>query len=181
MGVAEGPVNIRCLMLALLAMSGPTLAADGPALMVANSLGFWLIALGVALLIAEAALPNYGVAGLGGIILCVIGAIILTNAEIPVPLMIGLGMVSALLLIVLLVRALKTRPRQPVSGDAALLGSVAVVTSLQAGNHHHGWVQLEGERWQVACATSLRPGQAVRVTARKGLLLEVVPADSQGA
>ena len=174
-------MNIRCLMLALLAMSGPVLAADGPVLMVANSLGFWLIALGVALLIAEAALPNYGVAGLGGIILCVIGAIILTNADVPVPLMIGLGLVSALLLIFLLIRALKTRPRRPVSGDAVLIGSITLVTSLQAGNHHHGWVQLEGERWQVACATSLRLGQAVRVTARKGLLLEVAPADSQGA
>jgi membrane-bound serine protease (ClpP class) len=168
-------------MLALLAMSGTTLAADGPVLLVASPLGFWLIALGVALLVAEAALPNYGVAGLGGIILCVIGAIILTNADVPVPLMIGLGLVSALLLIFLLIRALKTRPRQPVSGDAALLGSVTAVTTLQAGNHHHGWVQLEGERWQVTCATSLRPGQAVRVIARKGLLLEVAPADSQGA
>ncbi|UZE24033.1 serine protease [Pseudomonas sp. B21-056] len=174
-------MNIRCLMLALLAMSGTTLAADGPVLLVASPLGFWLIALGVALLVAEAALPNYGVAGLGGIILCVIGAIILTNADVPVPLMIGLGLVSALLLIFLLIRALKTRPRQPVSGDAALLGSVTAVTTLQAGNHHHGWVQLEGERWQVTCATSLRPGQAVRVIARKGLLLEVAPADSQGA
>lgn len=181
MDVAEGPVNIRCLMLALLAMSGPTLAADGPALMVTNSLGFWLTALGVALLIAEAALPNYGVAGLGGIILCVIGAIILTNADVPVPLMVGLGLISALLLIFLLIRALKTRPRQPVSGDAALMGSVTVITTLQVGNHHHGWAQLEGERWQVACATTLRPGQAVRVIARKGLLLEVAPADSQGA
>ncbi|MCI0993906.1 NfeD family protein [Pseudomonas corrugata] len=174
-------MNIRCLMLALLAVSGPTLAADGPALMVANSLGFWLIALGVALLIAEVALPNYGVAGLGGITLCVVGAIILTDADVPVPLMVGLGLVSALLLIFLLFRALKTRPRHPVSGDAALLGSVTVITTLQVGNHHHGWVQLEGERWQVACATSLRAGQAVRVVARKGLMLEVVPADSQGA
>lgn len=174
-------MNIRCLMVALLAMSGPALAADGLALLTANPLGFWLIAAGVALLMAEAALPNYGVAGLGGIILCVIGAIILTNADIPVPLMIVLGLISGFLLIALLVRALKTRPRQPVSGDAALLGSVTAVTALQAGNNHHGWIQLEGERWQVTSAMPLRPGQAVRVIARKGLLLEVAAADSQGA
>ncbi|WGO93667.1 NfeD family protein [Pseudomonas viciae] len=172
-------MNIHCLMIALLAMSGPVFAADGLALLVTNPVGFWLIAVGVALLIAEAALPNYGVVGLGGIILCVIGAVILTNADVPVPLMIGLGLVSALLLIVLLIRALKTRPRQPVSGDAALLGSVTAVIALQDGNHH-GWVQLEGERWQVASATPLRRGQAVRVIARKGLLLEVAPVDSQG-
>lgn len=171
-------MNIRCFTVALLAMSGPVFAADGLALLSTDPMGFWLVAVGVALLVAEAALPNYGVAGLGGIVLCVIGAVILTNADVPVPLMIGLGLVSALLLIVLLVRALKTRPRQPVSGDAALLGSITAVTALQADNNHHGWIQLEGERWQVASATPLRPGQAVRVIARKGLLLEVAATDS---
>lgn len=171
-------MNIRCFTVALLAMSGPVFAADDLALLSTDPMGFWLVAVGVALLVAEAALPNYGVAGLGGIVLCVIGAVILTNADVPVPLMIGLGLVSALLLIVLLVRALKTRPRQPVSGDAALLGSITAVTALQADNNHHGWIQLEGERWQVASATPLRPGQAVRVIARKGLLLEVAATDS---
>lgn len=173
-------MNIHWLTVALLAISGPAFGAEGLVPLGTDPLGFWLIAVGVALLVFEAALPNYGVAGLGGIVLCVIGAVILTNADIPVPLMLGLGLVSALLLIALLVRALKTRPRQPVSGDAALLGSVTAVTELQAGNNHHGWVQLEGERWQVASATPLRPGQAVRVIARKGLLLEVAAADSGG-
>ncbi|MDP9783356.1 NfeD family protein [Pseudomonas fluorescens] len=173
-------MNIHWLTLALLAISGPAFGADGLMPPGTDPLGFWLVAVGVALLVFEAALPNYGVAGLGGIVLCVIGAVILTNADVPVPLMIGLGLVSALLLIVLLVRALKTRPRQPVSGDAALLGNITTVTALQGGNNHHGWVQLEGERWQVASATPLRAGQAVRVIARKGLLLEVAPADSQG-
>ncbi|AXP06423.1 serine protease [Pseudomonas fluorescens] len=173
-------MNIHWLTLALLAISGPAFGADSLVLPGTDPLGFWLVAVGVALLVFEAALPNYGVAGLGGIVLCVIGAVILTNADVPVPLMIGLGLVSALLLIALLVRALKTRPRQPVSGDAALLGNITTVTELQGGNNHHGWVQLEGERWQVASATPLRPGQAVRVIARKGLLLEVAPADSQG-
>ncbi|MDO7898622.1 NfeD family protein [Pseudomonas citrulli] len=174
-------MNIRCLTVALLLTSGPVLAAEGLVPSGVDPLGFWLIAVGVALLAAEAALPNYGIAGLGGIVLCVIGAVMLTNADVPVPLMIGLGVISTVLLAALLLRALKTRPRQAVTGDAALLGHVTTVTALQAGNHHHGWVQLEGERWQVTCVTPLRLGQAVRVTARKGLLLEVAPADSQGA
>jgi len=174
-------VNIHWLTVALLAISGPAFGADGLVPSGIDPLGFWLIAVGVALLAAEAALPNYGIAGLGGIVLCVIGAVILTNAEVPVPLMMGLGVISALLLVALVIRALKTRPRQAVTGDAALLGNVTTVTALQAGNHHHGWVQLEGERWQVNCVTPLRTGQAVRVMARKGLLLEVAPADSQGA
>jgi membrane-bound ClpP family serine protease len=171
-------VNTRCCALALLlALSGSALAAD-TGLPAADPVGIWLITFGIAFLIAEAALPNYGVIGLGGIVMFVIGAVILTNAEMPIPLMIGLGLLSALLLIFLLIRALKTRPRQNVSGDAGLLGSVTPVLSLQAGDAFHGWVHLQGERWQVSSARPLQIGQRVRVVARKGLLLEVAATDA---
>lgn len=171
-------MNTRCCaVVMLLASSGSALAADA-GLSAASPVGIWLITFGIAFLIAEAALPNYGVIGLGGIVMFVIGAVILTNAEMPVPLMIGLGLISALLLIFLLIRALKTRPRQTVSGDAGLLGSVTPVLALQAGDAFHGWVHLQGERWQVSSAKPLRIGQRVRVIARQGLTLEVAATDA---
>lgn len=171
-------MNIRCCAVALLlALSGSAFAADTVVLLAPNPMGIWLITFGIAFLIAEAALPNYGVIGLGGIVMFVIGAVILTNTEVPVPLMIGLGLVSALLLIFLLIHALKTRPRENVSGDAGLVGSVTPVMSL-AGNDYNGWVHLQGEQWQVLSTTPLQPGQKVRVVARKGLLLEVAAADA---
>jgi membrane-bound serine protease (ClpP class) len=92
--------------------------------------------------------------------------------------MIGLGLISALLLLFLLIRALKTRPRHTVSGDAGLLGSVTPVLALQAGDACLGWVHLQGERWQVSSTQPLRIGQKVQVVARKGLLLEVAAADA---
>jgi len=172
-------VNTRCWAVALLmALSGSACAADTVVVLMPNPVGIWLITFGIAFLIAEAALPNYGVIGLGGIVMFVIGAVILTNTDVPVPLMIGLGLVSALLLIYLVIHALKTRPRQIVSGDAGLLGSVTAVTSLQAGNACGGWVHLQGEQWQVLSATPLQPGQRVRVVGRKGLLLQVAAADA---
>ncbi|VVM77825.1 NfeD family protein [Pseudomonas fluorescens] len=172
-------MNTRCCAVALLlALSGPACAADTVVWLVPNPVGIWLITFGIAFLIAEAALPNYGVIGLGGIVMFVIGAVILTNADVPVPLMIGLGLVSALLLIYLVIHALKTRPRHTVSGDAGLLGSVTAVTSLQAGNACGGWVHLQGEQWQVLSVTPLQPGQRVRVVGRKGLLLQVAAADA---
>ncbi|PNA03875.1 MULTISPECIES: NfeD family protein [unclassified Pseudomonas] len=170
-------MNIRCCALALLLLSGSVIAADGPFTAV-SPVGLWLITLGITFLIAEAALPNYGLIGLGGIVMFVIGALILSNAELPVPMMIGLGLVSALLLIALLIRALKTRPRQPVSGDAGLLGSVTAVTVVQLEDSRNGWVQLQGERWQVLSATPLHTGQPVRVVGRKGLLLQVAATDA---
>ena len=170
-------MNIRCCAFALVLLSGTVVAADTPFTAV-SPVGLWLITLGIAFLIAEAALPNYGVIGLGGIVMFVIGALILSNAELPVPMMIGLGLVSALLLIALLVRALKTRPRHPVSGDAGLLGRVTAVTVVQPEDSRNGWVQLQGERWQVLSATPLHTGQPVRVVGRKGLLLQVAATDA---
>jgi len=38
-----------------------------------------------------------------------------------------------------------------------------------------GWAQVKGERWQVSSAVPVAAGQAVRVTARNGLTLTVVP------
>ena len=178
MTLPEGHVNSRCCTFFLILLtSGSALAADVP-LSAVNPLGLWLITLGIAFLIAEAALPNYGVIGLGGIIMFVIGALILGNAELPVPMIIGLGLLSALLLIALIVRALKTRPRHAVSGDAGLLGSVTAITTVQPGDARNGWVQLQGERWQVLSATPLHTGQPVRVVARKGLLLQVAATDA---
>ncbi|MGE8188614.1 NfeD family protein [Pseudomonas sp. NPDC086278] len=172
-------MNTRCCAVALLLlMSGSVFAVDSVVLPGPNPAGIWLITFGIAFLIAEAALPNYGVIGLGGIVMFVIGAVILTNTEVPVPLMIGLGTISALLLIFLVIRALKTRPRHTVSGDAGLLGSVTPVMSLLPGNACNGWVHLQGERWQVVSTTPLHPGQHVRVVARKGLLLQVAAADA---
>ncbi|WP_154910771.1 MULTISPECIES: NfeD family protein [Pseudomonas] len=172
-------MNMRCCAVALLlALSGSACATDTVVLLVPNPIGIWLITFGLAFLIAEAALPNYGVIGLGGIVMFVIGAVILSNTEVPVPLMIGLGLVSALLLIYLVIHAMKTRPREIVSGDAGLLGSVTAVTSLQTGNAYGGWIHLQGERWQVLSATPLQPGQRVRVVGRKGLLLQVAAADA---
>lgn len=172
-------MKTRCCAIAwLLALSGSVLAADTAGVPAPDPVGLWLITFGIAFLIAEAALPNYGVIGLGGIVMFVIGAVILTNAQLPAPLMIGLGLISALLLIFLLIRALKTRPRHTVSGDAGLLGSVTSVLALQTGDARQGWVHLQGERWQVSSAKPLQIGQRVQVVARKGLMLEVAATDA---
>ncbi|MHA6127791.1 NfeD family protein [Pseudomonas fluorescens group sp. PF-1] len=172
-------MNTRCCTAALLmALSASAFAADTVGLPATNPAGIWLITFGLAFLIAEAALPNYGVIGLGGIVMFVIGALILTNAELPAPLMIVLGLISALLLVFLLIRALKTRPRHTISGDAVLVGSITPVTSLLADDACHGWVHLQGEYWQVSSAKPLQIGQKVRVVSRKGLMLKVAATDA---
>jgi len=171
-----GVIGGICLLLGLYAMQ----------LLPVNYAGAGLILLGIAFMVAEAFLPTFGVIGFGGVVAFVVGSVILMDTQlpgygIPLPLIIVLAMVSALLLVALVGAALKARRRQLVSGDAGLEGSLTHITALKTNDACSGWVQLQGENWQVLSPTPLQPGQRVRVIARKGLLLEVKAADDSPA
>lgn len=166
-----GVLGAICLILALYALQ----------LLPVSYAGVGLILLGIAFMAAEAFLPSFGVLGIGGVVAFVIGALILIDTEvpgfgIPLPLIVTLAVVSAGLIAFIGSLALKTRHRALQSGDAGLVGSLAAVTAVEAGNPLAGWVQLQGERWQVRSPQPLQPGQTVRVVARQGLLLEVTAA-----
>lgn len=163
-----GVVGGICLLLALYALQ----------LLPVSHAGVALILLGLAFMVAEAFLPSFGVVGFGGIVAFIAGAVILMDTDapgfgIPLALIAGLAVLSALLLGGVLGMAIKARRRALVSGDAGLVGSLVTVTFVQADNPFHGSVQAQGEHWQAQCATPLQPGQHVRVTARNGVTLEV--------
>ncbi|SEQ16444.1 membrane-bound serine protease (ClpP class) [Azotobacter beijerinckii] len=161
-----------CLVLALYALQ----------LLPVSYAGAGLILLGVVFMTAEAFLPSFGVLGIGGVVAFVIGALILIDTEvpgfgIPLPLILTLAVVSAGLIAFIVGMALKARHRALQSGDAGLVGSLTAVIAVEAGDPLAGWVQLQGERWQVRSPAPLKPGQAVRVVARQGLLLDVAVAE----
>ena len=161
-----------CLLLGLYALQ----------LLPVNYAGVGLILLGLAFMIAEAFLPSFGAIGFGGVVAFVVGAVILMDTDvpgfgIPLALIIGMALISALLLMTLVGMALKARRRALVSGDAGLVGSLATVTGLLPGLPMSGWVQLQGEKWQVRSRSPLHLGQQVRVVARTGLMLEVIASD----
>ncbi|KNH26927.1 serine protease [Pseudomonas syringae] len=161
-----------CLLLGLYALQ----------LLPVNYAGAGLILLGIAFMIAEAFLPSFGVIGFGGVVAFVVGAVILMDTDvpgfgIPLTLIIGMALISALLLMALVGMALKARRRALVSGDAGLVGSLATVTGLLPGLPMSGWVQLQGEKWQVQSNLPLHLGQQVRVVARTGVMLDVIALD----
>ncbi|MDB5982307.1 MAG: serine protease, partial [Pseudomonas sp.] len=165
---AGGVIGGICLLVALYALQ----------LLPVSYAGVALIMLGVALMVAEAFLPSFGVIGFGGIIAFIGGATMLMDTkapgfEIALPLIVMLAVISALCLMALVGVALKSRKRLLVSGDAGLVGSLTIIIRLQADDPLGGWVQLQGEQWQVLSQAPLRPGQRVRVVARHGLRLEV--------
>jgi membrane-bound serine protease (ClpP class) len=174
--VAPGVIGAICLLLALYGLQ----------LLPVNYAGLALIVLALLLMVSEAFLPSFGVLGLGGVVAFVTGALMLIDTELPgygIPpaLIAALAMASAVLLAAIATIALKTRRRTRVAGLDDMVGSIAEVAAT-AGAPHQAWAQLRGETWRVVSATALRPHQKVRVVARHGLLLEVVPvsSDEQG-
>jgi len=153
------------------------LALWGLQMLPINHAGLALILLGLAFFVAEAFVPSYGVLGIGGVAAFAFGALLLIDSDtpaygIPLPLIAGLAVVSALVVTGVVGMAAKARRRPLVSGTPTLLGNPAVVIE---SDRDGGWALVNGERWRVRAAEPLQPGQRVRVTAIDQLTLQVAP------
>jgi membrane-bound serine protease (ClpP class) len=145
-----------------------------------NYAGLLLMALGVALLIAEISAPSFGVLGFGGIAAFVLGSVLLLDTDVPgfgvnLGVIAGIALAAIALLAVILLLAWRARRAPVVTGSDAMIGQVAEVLEPFTGE---GWALLRGERWRVRCAEPQRMGAKVRVLQMDGLLLTVEPAPS---
>lgn len=166
-----GVIGAICLLLGLYSLQ----------LLPVSYAGLALILLGTGFMVAEAFLPSFGVLGLGGIVAFAAGALILIDTEvpgfgIPISLILTLAVASALLLIGTTRIALKTRRRPVAGGASGLTGAPGEVLEASAEG---GWARVHGENWRVISASPLMPGQKIKVVAREGLVLQVVPADDK--
>jgi membrane-bound serine protease (ClpP class) len=163
-GVA-GVTGAICLLLALFGLQ----------MLPVNYVGLALIVLGIALLIAEVHLSAFGVLGVGGIVAFVAGAVLLFDRDVPgfgvpLPLIVGLATGSAALVLLTASLALRARRRPVVSGREQLVGAQGEVDSVDAAAT---WAMVNGERWKVASAQPLVPGQRITVLGSHGLVLDV--------
>ncbi|MEA3087105.1 MAG: hypothetical protein QOC89_4802, partial [Paraburkholderia sp.] len=154
-----------------------------------GSLGFGGVAAFVigALMLIDTDVPGYG---------------------IPLPLIAAVVVFSVAFVFGVSRLALRARRRPVVTGSEGLIGSVGVVldggllpeagllpgnatadttaaatadatADATAGGTLAGWAQVQGERWRVSSSAPVAAGHAVRVTARRGLTLTVVPAEAR--
>ena len=171
-----GVVGAICLLLGLFALQ----------LLPVNHAGLALLALGVALMAAEAFSPSFGMLGLGGLVAFVAGGVMLFDTEqpgygVPLPLLLGLGMLSALLAAGSGAMALRARRRPVVAGAEPMLGATGEVIGPVTGTEPATcWVRVHGERWRAHSGEPLAPGQHVRVAGRDGLDLHVEPDPEAG-
>ena len=165
-----GIIGAICLLLALYALQ----------LLPVNYAGVALIVLGIGFMIAEAYLATFGILGVGGIAAFVVGAIILIDTDLPafgvsLPLILLIASASALIIAGIGGMALRARQRPVVSGSEELIGCTG---ELMDDTEAEGWARIHGERWRVRVSKPLQRGQRIKVTARAGLILEVIPIDN---
>lgn len=160
-----GVAGLICILIAMYAFQ----------LLPVNWAGVALIAVGAMLMLAEAFLPSFGVLGIGGIVAFIVGGLFLLDSDIPgfgipLPFLVGLGVVSAGLLFAIGGFAVRARKRRVVSGAEEMLGATGTVTSVDAlGAYAH----IHGESWRVQGVSQLSSGDRIRVTALDGLTLKV--------
>jgi membrane-bound serine protease (ClpP class) len=142
-----------------------------------NYAGLGLLFLAIALMVAEALTPSFGVLGTGGIIAFVLSATLLFDSDIPGfsvswPVIAVTGALSAGALIFLLGYVWRAQRRPVTTGSQALLGKAAVVLEWSA-ERGSGQVRCGGERWKAVGPADLKPGEGVTVASLSGLVLTV--------
>ncbi len=165
--VAPGVVGGICLLLGLTALTALPL----------NYAGLALVLFGIALMVAEAFTPGFGVLGIGGIASFVIGALFLfdpagsdVNIAVAWPVIGGSAIASLLLLSGIVGFAVRARQRPAMAGGEELIGLEGEVVEWQGGD---GAIRIRGEVWAASADRSFTPGDRVRVSARNGLVLTV--------
>jgi membrane-bound serine protease (ClpP class) len=172
--VFPGVVGGICLLMALAAL----------AVLPVNYAGLALIALGIALMIAEIFTPGVLVLGIGGVVAFIVGSIFLFDPGdvtfsfgVSWPAIAAATLSTAAFMFLVLGLALRARQRPVVTGIEEMVGSTGHVIDWSG---ERGRVHVHGEAWQARAAPGLpapAAGVKIRVIALDGLTAVVEPAE----
>ncbi|MCE9686604.1 nodulation protein NfeD [Shewanella sp. AS16] len=160
-----GTLGSICLLLAMYAFNMLPISFAGLALLL----------LGLALMVAEAFAPSFGVLGIGGICAFALGSFMLMDSSLPgyqiaPALIISMTVFSAVVALFMISMIIRGRSRPVVSGDQELLQHEAEVIADFKGS---GRVMIRGEVWLAFSEEPLQRGQKVKVIGIDGLTLMV--------
>ena len=170
--ILPGVVGAICLLIAMYAFQ----------LLPVNYAGLALLLLGIAFMVAEVWVTTHGALAVGGLVAFVVGSVMLLDTdvpqfEIPYALIGGVTAASAGFLFLVLGMLVRSRRSPVVSGREELIGAPGEALEEIAVE---GWARVHGERWRVRSSAPLKRGQALRVAAIDGLVLEVTPGPGEG-
>lgn len=162
--IFPGVAGAICLILALTAFQ----------VLPINYAGLGLIILGIALLVAEAFAPSFGVLGIGGILALALGSFFLFDAEtdLMVDRTIIFTAVGTLGTFMLAVSYLVVRSQQskPTMGMEGLIGEIGEVRSKLGPA---GKIFVHGEYWNARAEGEIDVGEKVQVIGYDGMALRV--------
>jgi len=165
--IIPGVVGMIFVVLAVFALNLLPLRFAGIALLLTAFILFGL----------EAKFATHGALGIGGIAVMILGALLLVDGPIPqlrirpitaVAVSISFGLLTIFLVNI----AVRARRGKVVTGDVGLIGEFATA---QTQLHPDGKVFVHGEIWNAYCPTGAEPGQTVRVSGVRDLVLTVEP------
>jgi membrane-bound serine protease (ClpP class) len=162
-----GVVGAICLLLALYAFQ----------VLPVSYAGLALIALGLAMMVAEMLVPSFGALGIGGIVAFVAGSVMLIDTEasgfgVSWQLIGGLALAAAALLMLMMTMLARSHKRPVATGQEEMVGSPGRVLDWHGQG---GRVRVHGEIWRAQGPAGLAPDQAVRIKAIHGLTVDVAP------
>ncbi|MBD3633443.1 MAG: nodulation protein NfeD [Methylophaga sp.] len=163
--IVPGTIGSICLLLALFSFQ----------ILPINYAGLALMLLGIALMVAEAFQPSFGVLGLGGVAAFVAGSVMLIDTELPgygvnIGVIAGVTVSTVAFFLMALGMVLRNRHHPIVSGQEEMIGSVCVADESFS---EKGKVLVHSERWAARTRTPLQKGDKAIVKALDGLTLEV--------
>lgn len=160
-----GVAGAICLLLALTAMQA----------LPVNYGALALVGLGLALLVAEAFLPTFGVVGVGGLVAFLLGSLFLFDSggddvQVARSVILGAGGGLGLFMLAVGVFVARRRAHPALVGVEGMLGAVGTARSALAPT---GTVVVRGEYWTAEADGPIEAGTPVEVTGIEGLRLRV--------
>lgn len=170
-GVA-GTLGIICLVLAFFAL----------AVLPINYVGLALIAIALALFVAEVFITSYGFLTIGGLVCLVAGGMMLVDSpagfmRISLWVLIPVALSTATITIFLvgnIVKAHRT-PAQTGGEGLARFRAIAHEDFEKRDERYHGVVRTHGELWRAVTQAPVTAGQELEIEGRDGLTLLVRP------
>jgi membrane-bound serine protease (ClpP class) len=158
------------------------LAFFGLQVLPTNYAGIALIALAIAMFIAEIKVTSYGLLTLGGIVTLFLGSLILFASpyefmRASLPVIISFTAATLAVALFLAYMALRSQRRRPVTGAEGLVRATGEVISWE---DRGGKVFVHGELWEAEADEELAPGNAIEVISVVGMVLIVKKKGKEG-
>ena len=147
----------------------------GLAVLPTNYAGIALIALAIAMFIAEVKITSYGLLTIGGLISMVIGSLILFKSphafmRVSLPIVAAFTLSTLAIAIFLITIVAKSQRRKAVTGAEGMKGAVGQV---QSWSGDHGKIFVHGEIWDASGPHDIARDTKVKVVESEGMELKI--------